>query len=460
MAEPTFYATETGTAETASVDVTLDGGAESTPGRTLFICAATGAYVADPPEGFTEDVSTEGNLGLYVWRKLSEAGEDTWTFVQNSPQPCAWACFELSDVQAVGVAVEEFVSTFAASYEVGPLTPTAGEKLVIAVVGNSSSVDRAGFTWSDSYVERADQANNVTGNKYALGVASRYYASIDGSTPTQTTATEGSISGADSWVAGIFAIAVGPTAAPPTVDAGQDLIIEAGTDPFTIRGDAEGLNGATVVGHLWTRQSGPVVDLTNVTTATVTVAPPADTGTLVLRYRATDSNGLQAYDELTVLFLQAGRKLYLDDDVSTAGIVAVPATGAGDTYQRLDEEPPSTTDRVLEGTADGTESRWRFEADSPPGANTGVVLEVVLWVGFGAASQSTRVRLYDSDGTTVRKEVTFTDLPTYTEAQVDAGLTEEQIDRATRQIPLTEEEVDDITGWESGLVLGWAPTVT
>jgi hypothetical protein len=65
-----------------------------------------------------------------------------------------------------------------------------------------------------------------------------------------------------------------PVAPPPVVSAGSD-VTAAYANPVTLAGAASAGTGATLTGVQWTQLSGPACTITNGTTLTPTITPPA-----------------------------------------------------------------------------------------------------------------------------------------------------------------------------------------
>ena len=235
-----------------------------------------------------------------------------------------------------------------------------------------------------------------------------------------------------------------PDAGPPVVSAGPDLTKETGGAPFTITA-VEAPGAAAITTRAWRVVSGTAVTLTNATTQTVTVTPPSAAGATVLGYKVIDANSVDSTeDTATITWVAPGQSFRPVGDVTVTGWTATPT--ATPTSNNIDETTPDATDYVASPNGPtGQEAKWRLEPKPAPLSTSGVFLEVQLWLSAAATTQSTVVTLYDSDGTTVRKQQTFTDLTTTP---------------TLRQIALTSGEAAAITGWASGLVVGVAPTLT
>lgn len=84
---------------------------------------------------------------------------------------------------------------------------------------------------------------------------------------------------------------------PPDVNAGLDRTITLPTNSVTLNGSAT--DDGTVVSYFWTKEKGPSATLSGTNQSTLTVTDMV-VGEYVFRLRATDNDGLQAYDEVTV----------------------------------------------------------------------------------------------------------------------------------------------------------------
>lgn len=87
-----------------------------------------------------------------------------------------------------------------------------------------------------------------------------------------------------------------PADAYPTVDAGDDLVADAGT-LVQLGGSASDAEGAVTT--LWSQRSGPTVTLSDATAPDATFTAPAE-GTLILALEATDSAGQTTTDVVVV----------------------------------------------------------------------------------------------------------------------------------------------------------------
>lgn len=229
---------------------------------------------------------------------------------------------------------------------------------------------------------------------------------------------------------------------PPTVAAGPDLTKEVGSGTFTITGTAIPAGGATIASRSWQILSGNTVTLTGTTTDTVTVtAPTSTTGSTVLRYTATDTTGQSATDDVTLTWIAAGQTLYPAADVSNPGSWVTQAGSGSSLFATIDDIVLDAADYITSPqlTASAVVYRLRLQAKPVPSNTTGWYLSVNLSVTPDTVASSVVFKLYEADGTTLRK--TWAAITT-------AGVTDAEV-----QLTLTSGEVAAITSWTSGLIL-------
>lgn len=234
---------------------------------------------------------------------------------------------------------------------------------------------------------------------------------------------------------------------PPTVSAGPDLTKELGASAFTITATATPSAGTTIASRSWQRLSGNTVTLSGTTTDTVTVTPPTTTtGSTVLRYTATDNTGQSTSDDVTLTWVAAGQTLYPSADVSNAGSWVTQSGGSSSLFATIDDIVLDTADYITSPQLTGTSAAYRFRLQGKPApTNTsGWYLAVNMQVTADTAAHSVIFKLYEADGTTLRK--TWSAITTATTSANEVQLT------------LTSGEVAAITSWTSGLIIEVAAT--
>lgn len=235
-------------------------------------------------------------------------------------------------------------------------------------------------------------------------------------------------------------------ATAPTINAGADLIKDTGSSSFGILPTYTIPTGRTL-NTISVAQTGTTVATTggNAGTPTLTITPPAGAGSTTFTFTVTDSLGGNASDAVTVTWVAPGQIFRPAAD----GAVTTPpwvASNGGALYSNLDEVTPTTADEITSpDTPTGQEQKIRLQPLPAPVDFSNVVLTLGLYLDAGVTTQSTVLKLYDSDGTTVRKTVTVTNLTT-TPTLV--------------QVALTSGEAGAITGWNVGLWYSIAPTLS
>lgn len=237
------------------------------------------------------------------------------------------------------------------------------------------------------------------------------------------------------------------TSSAPTINAGPDLIKDSGSSSFTIVPAYTIPSGRTLT-SISVSQTGTTVTTTGGTTGTptLTVTPPVSgTGTTTFTFTVVDSLGGTATDAVTVTWVAPGQVFRPSADGAATSPPWVASNG-GALYSNIDEVTPTTADEITSpDTPTGQEQKIRLTPLPAPVDFNNVVLTLGLYLDSGVTSQSVVIKLYDSDGTTVRKTVTWTDLTTTP---------------TLRQLALTSGEAGAITGWNVGLWYSIAPTLS
>ncbi len=86
---------------------------------------------------------------------------------------------------------------------------------------------------------------------------------------------------------------------PPVANAGSDITVQLPTNTVNINGSGSDADG-TISAYAWIKVSGPTVNLTNTSTATLTVSNLIE-GKYVFRLTVTDDKGAKASDDVQVI---------------------------------------------------------------------------------------------------------------------------------------------------------------
>lgn len=221
-------AQNTGQATTAA---TWDTAA--TAGNLLLLSVAADDYAATPPSGWTESTGCkqETFLGHYLWWKVAAGGETSVNYTIGSASPSCWITAEYSGLTSTpyDISSGQFAQSSGSTYTTPNLTPTSGDRLIIASMGASSggawsSLDVT--TWLNSFTEVADIGTTLgSGTRDIQGVAS-LAVTANGSTAYSSGATYPSVAQSRTGIIIAFKVAAagGGTVRPPQIRLPQSMI--------------------------------------------------------------------------------------------------------------------------------------------------------------------------------------------------------------------------------------------
>lgn len=197
---------------TTSVTVTRSTGSFGT--NTVLVVAIFGNTVFNTPGTMTQRTSSVLNMGLYSYDKVG-AGEISLPFTATSSGSGAWFCWELTNGSTWVNGQASQVATSETSYATPSVTPTLGDRHLLAVaggLGNGNARNVASF--SNSFAEWADLQATV--QDWPFAAAADLNVTANGVASYSTT---GTFSGVTSSGAGgiTLAYADGGAAAPADV---------------------------------------------------------------------------------------------------------------------------------------------------------------------------------------------------------------------------------------------------
>lgn len=138
--------------------------------------------------GFTQRTNSVSSMGLYSYDKAG-AGEASFTFTANASGMGVWFCWELSSGSSWVTGSAAQTDPAGASYTSPSITPSAGDRHLLAIVGgNGGAVAKNVTSWSDSFTEWADAQAALTGDGTFAAAADRDV-TANGSTAYSTTGT-------------------------------------------------------------------------------------------------------------------------------------------------------------------------------------------------------------------------------------------------------------------------------
>jgi hypothetical protein len=232
-----------GTFNGASFNVTRSTGSFGV--GTTIVVAVFGNTTVSTPAGWTQRTTSVVSIGLYSYDKTG-AGESSIAFT-NSAGIGEWFVWELSagSTWVTGTAAQNTAST--ASYAVPSITPTSGDRHILAVAGgNAPAAARTITAFSGGFTEWADL--QVTATDWTFSAAADLDVTANGATGYTTTATFNSTTaGVQGGITLAYVNAAGGAdTTPPTVPTGLTVGTVASTTAdlsWTASTDAVGVTG-------------------------------------------------------------------------------------------------------------------------------------------------------------------------------------------------------------------------
>lgn len=265
----------------ATVAATLTSPA--TAGNLILVVVGADAYASTPPTGFTESTGCklQTNLGHYVWWKVAVGGETSVSYTIGSVATSVWEIFEISGLTASPYDISNgtFLASGASTFTTPSITPTAGERLIVASMGGSTSA--ANFTglsaWLNSFTEQNDTMNTkASGTRDIIGMAT-LSATADGLTGYSSGATYSPNATARTGIIIAFKVlAAGPSIAPTGVSV--PIALGSPTADWSTTAGPDGLSLPVTLG-------APIVGAASVDPGGITV--PVGVGDPTLTWSAT-----------------------------------------------------------------------------------------------------------------------------------------------------------------------------
>lgn len=193
MADPTLTNSASGTSTSASTNASF--GFTGTSGRLLVLTVGSDDYKTGDPSGWTlsNEMSQQTFLGSYVWWKVSDGTETSVTYVIGSASGSAWTITEYDNINASPYddSQGQFAQSAGGTYTTPTIVPTSGRRLLLAVIGGSSTTNWTGLsTWLNSFTETKESFQNTGSTKDITGIA-MLVVDGDGSTSFSSGATYG-----------------------------------------------------------------------------------------------------------------------------------------------------------------------------------------------------------------------------------------------------------------------------
>lgn len=191
-------ATVVQSAEGTSTSATVTASFSSTPtnGNLIVLCFAADDYNGTPNSGWTQSTGMEQQTyhGSYLWWRVASGGSNSFQYTIGSATNSSWVLLEVSGLDAApyDVSSGQFAQSSSSTYTTPSITPTAGDRLLIASMGGSqASADMSADlnTWLNSFTHiRSSGPASASGTRDVVGVAS-LAVTANGSTSYSTGAT-------------------------------------------------------------------------------------------------------------------------------------------------------------------------------------------------------------------------------------------------------------------------------
>jgi hypothetical protein len=262
------------------------------------------SYISTPPTGWTlNSNSTNATFfGQYVYTKIAAGGESSWNVTMNVAACLTWVVFEVAGAEGSPFdgAAAQYVQSSGSTYTSANLTPTAGERLLIAVfAGSLNGTTLQGVTdWTNAFVEVADGwTKKVSGVNDTVGVASRVVLA-DGTTSYNTGVTYANSASPQARGAIMLSLK-GLTGAnlAPTANAGANQTVPSNVH-VALDGSASFDGEGTVASYSWQQLAGTPVTLSSNTAAAPVFTSPTGATVLSFGLTVTDNDGASSSQDV------------------------------------------------------------------------------------------------------------------------------------------------------------------
>jgi hypothetical protein len=190
----TIVQTAKGTSTLATVTAAF--ATAPTNGNVVILAFAADDYNGTPNAGWNQrtDMEQQTYHGGYVWDRVQSGGGNSFQYTIGSATNSSWVLLEISGLDAsyYDVSVGNFVQSYATTLASSNLTPTAGDRLILAFFGASSDGPHSDFTGnlsaSNSFTHVVSSGPSLVNNSDFIGCA-QLAVTANGSTAYNTTGT-------------------------------------------------------------------------------------------------------------------------------------------------------------------------------------------------------------------------------------------------------------------------------
>jgi hypothetical protein len=181
---------------TASTTASMTLTTPATAGNLLIGFLGSDAYAtAGAPTGWTESTGCrqETFIGSYLWWKVASGGETGLSKALSPNGTYAWAIAEYSGTAAApfDISAGQLAQSSAVSYTTASITPTAGDRLLIAEIGGSHGTTAFTdlTTWVNSFTRVAVGTSAISTAHDIIGFGSLLVTAGGGATAYSSGAT-------------------------------------------------------------------------------------------------------------------------------------------------------------------------------------------------------------------------------------------------------------------------------
>lgn len=192
-----------GTWNGTSAVITLPGASSA---ANLLVITINADVTMQTLAGWTLRTSQVNEAAHYMWTKQGD-GASSWTFTADGSLPGSWNIEEITNGTYLTATGQNNIA-LATTYNTTTLTPTAGERRMLASIGGLSSAGcRTVSGWTNSYVEQSDRCPAV--NAFPMQGVATLEVTADGATGYSTTATYSATEGSRTALHGAFGTSTG-----------------------------------------------------------------------------------------------------------------------------------------------------------------------------------------------------------------------------------------------------------
>lgn len=177
----------TGTAATATVNPSFV--TAPTAGNLIVLCISADDANGTPDSGWTQStgMAQQTFSDTYIWWRISDGSNPPGSYTIASATNSAWVMAEFSGISAspYDISAGHFAQSSGQTYTTLSITPTSGDRLLIAGLGGSASSSLAAQTWgswTNSFTAIGSIGSGGSGTNDVAGLAYQIVTGGNGTT--------------------------------------------------------------------------------------------------------------------------------------------------------------------------------------------------------------------------------------------------------------------------------------